>query len=477
MLIQSVAAKQITFPFITNQAPILNKNNPYGEKLTALLSSDLGFHGQDNSSSSHNFHAFPAKFPPQLPRLFIEHLTQPGDLVLDPMLGSGTTVLEAFLLDRQPIGFDIDPLAISLSKTKTTPLDGRQLGRIGHEIISRARHNLASAPELYCQLLTKRWDAKTQEFVDYWFQKETQLELIALLSEIEKIEETAVRAFFQVSFSAIIITKTGGVSRALDLAHTRPHRAKLLFNTAGKLIVGEELDADQKERRQYVTKILRSPIEEFEKRLIKNLESIGQLAARPYPPFLQFGNAQSLPLTTASIDLIVTSPPYAANAIDYMRAHKFSLVWLGHKIDELGQKRKKYIGGEATVDIDFEPLPEFTESVVAQLSREDGRRGEVLRRYYSEMTRSLREMYRVLKPDRAAVVVVGNSTIRGVDTQTAACLADIGQNLGFSAPKIGVRQLERNRRMMPAGKQIDRQSQIQQRMHEEYVIGFLKPEK
>jgi DNA modification methylase len=62
-----------------------------------LLSDDLDFHGKSSAYASHNSHAFPAKFPPQLPKKFIEGLTEPGDVVLDPMMGLGTTILEAFL--------------------------------------------------------------------------------------------------------------------------------------------------------------------------------------------------------------------------------------------------------------------------------------------------------------------------------------------------------------------------------------------
>lgn len=90
------------------------------------------------------------------------------------------------------------------------------------------------------------------------------------------------------------------------------------------------------------------------------------------------------------------------------------------------------------------------------------------------MTLSLREMYRVVKPGKAAIVVVGNSMLRGIDTEIPTCLAEIGQSLGFEVPAIGIRHLDRNRRLMPAGAKIDRDSQIQQRMHEEYVIGFYK---
>ncbi len=87
---------------------------PYQERLATLLSQDLDFHDQDSGYAAHNFHSFPAKFPPQLPRKFIVALTAPGDVVLDPMMGSGTTVLEAFLTGRRGVGFDIDPLALLL---------------------------------------------------------------------------------------------------------------------------------------------------------------------------------------------------------------------------------------------------------------------------------------------------------------------------------------------------------------------------
>jgi DNA modification methylase len=67
------------------------------ERLTTLLNDDLEFHDKSSGYASHNFHSFPAKFPPQLPRKFIEGLTKRGDCILDPMMGSGTTVVEALL--------------------------------------------------------------------------------------------------------------------------------------------------------------------------------------------------------------------------------------------------------------------------------------------------------------------------------------------------------------------------------------------
>lgn len=448
----------------------------YHERLVALLSQDLDFHSLDSGYASHNFHSFPAKFPPQLPRKFIKSLTTSGDVVLDPMMGSGTTVLEAFLTGRHGAGFDIDPLALMLTKAKVTPLSVEQVARIGDRILSRATLAAREKRSELERMLEKRWDSKTRSFIDYWFARETQIDLLALITEIEQIDDVRIRTFFELAFSAIIITKSGGVSLAFDLAHTRPHRAKVVFDRTGEVVLGHDLVDSSSPRIKFLTKTLRVPLEEFERRFRQNLEGLGKARMGAIQPRVTFGDAQSLPLDDASVDLIVTSPPYAANAIDYMRAHKFSLVWMGYPIDDLGQKRKEYIGGEAVTTVEFESLPDEAARVVADIASVDEKKGRILHRYYSEITRILREMLRVLKPGKAAIVVVGNSTMRGRDTETPACLADIGQAVGFKVPKIGVRRLDRNRRMMPAGIKLDLESQIQQRMHEEYVIGFYKPE-
>ncbi len=463
--------------------------NDYRERLVELLSQDLDFHNQESGYASHNFHSFPAKFPPQLPRKFIEALTGPGELILDPMVGSGTTVVEAYLTGRRAIGCDIDPLALMLSQVKVTPLDIERATRIGQEVLAQARSAVRERRTDLEHALTVRWDSKTRAFVDYWFAPQTQVELLALITQIAQVKDADIRAFLELAFSAIIITKSGGVSLALDLAHTRPHRVKTAVDRDGRVIVGHDLEGGLLQRRRWMTKTLRSPLEEFAKRVQQNLK--GLLFAKPlqpalvglggvesvrYKPHIMLGNAQSLPLDDDCIDLIVTSPPYASNAIDYMRAHKFSLVWLGYPIDDLGRKRKEYIGGEAVTGFAFEDLPDRVKRIVTDVGKRDRKKGQVLHRYYSEMSRVLREMFRVLKPGRAAIVVVGNSVMRGRNTETQTCLAEIGQHIGFQVPKIGVRNLDRNRRMMPAGANLNLKSQIQQRMHREYVIGFYKPE-
>ena len=416
------------------------------ERLELLLEGSLDFQGAKTGYASHHLHSFAAKFPPQLPRRFILGLTRPGDVVLDPMVGSGTAVVEAVLLDRIGIGVDLDPLAVQISRVKTAYVSPSALADAAKQVLTRAHGYLNEEKTVTSYL--HRFDKPTRDFIDYWFLPATQRELAALTLAIRQETDVRVRRFLQLMFSSIIVTKSGGVSLARDLAHSRPHRD--------------------------LTKKPRSALELFQSRVRRILPSMG-LLPETRNVLIVHGNAKSLPLEDNSVHLIVTSPPYA-NAIDYMRAHKFSLVWMGKPIRELSEWRARYIGSERLGDFTPPPFPPETQDIIDALSQRDTKRGRVLAKYFSEMQSVLKEMYRVLRPDAAAIMVVGTSTMRGLNVQTHRCLAEIATAEGFDLVRISERQLDRDRRMMPArfGK---RTSQIEERMHHEYVLGFFKPER
>jgi hypothetical protein len=86
--------------------------------------------------AAHSLHeiSYRACFKPQLPRFFIERLTRRGDVVYDPFMGRGTTLLEAALLARVPIGCDINPLSAILIAPRLHPPTLQQIARRLKEI-------------------------------------------------------------------------------------------------------------------------------------------------------------------------------------------------------------------------------------------------------------------------------------------------------------------------------------------------------
>lgn len=431
------------------------------DRLGDLLAGDLSFQTADRAAHPlHALHPFAARFPHGLPRYFINALTERGDTVLDPMCGSGITLLEGWAAGRSVIGVDLDPLARRQASARTTALCPGEIREAGQAARRRAADSFAGLGKYADPLGTVKADADapTREFLDYWFFPETQQELACLTLAIREEADPDLRNLLEVIFSSTIVTKSGGVSRGRDLAHTRPHRVS--------------------------NKVPRRPIPLF--------ANLVERAAGAYASFdrdavgtcqIVAGDARDLPLRESSVDLIVTSPPYA-NALDYMRAHKFSLAWLGDPIPSLTRLRGKYIGsesagGRATAGSEAR-LPASIETVVDEVATLDTQKSRVLHRYFTEMSVAIAEMARALRPGSAAVIVVGPSTMRGILVPTHDCLAELATQAGLNVVGVSPRQLDRDRRMMPArtagraGIATAAVTGIERRMHTEYVIGAVK---
>jgi hypothetical protein len=81
---------------------------------------------------THNFYRYPARFSPKFVRATIEAFSAPGDLVLDPFMGGGTTLVEAMAAGRHAVGADISSLAAFIAQAKTTIYSDAELQRLSH---------------------------------------------------------------------------------------------------------------------------------------------------------------------------------------------------------------------------------------------------------------------------------------------------------------------------------------------------------
>ena len=75
------------------------------------------------SGLTHNFYRYPARFSPPFVRAVIHAFSEPGDWVMDPFAGGGTTLVEALAADRNALGIDISALAAFICEAKTLMLD------------------------------------------------------------------------------------------------------------------------------------------------------------------------------------------------------------------------------------------------------------------------------------------------------------------------------------------------------------------
>jgi len=97
---------------------------------------DWSFRGCKTQYFTHTFHPYPARFIPQIPATFIKLFTEEGDTVLDPMCGCGTALVEALLHNRNAIGNDLNPLAVLISKVKTTLISEEEFRDFNEKLLS-----------------------------------------------------------------------------------------------------------------------------------------------------------------------------------------------------------------------------------------------------------------------------------------------------------------------------------------------------
>lgn len=110
--------------------------------------------GARRTASPHEYYRYPARFSPGLARAIIEGFSRPGDLVIDPFVGGGTSAVEALLTGRSAVVADINPLATFVTRVKSTPLSESQRAEAASWVDAVAgRVNLRRpAPD------TRQWD-------------------------------------------------------------------------------------------------------------------------------------------------------------------------------------------------------------------------------------------------------------------------------------------------------------------------------
>jgi DNA modification methylase len=392
-------------------------------------------------------HPFPAPMSPFLVKKIIGRITSQHHTVLDPMVGSGTVIVVSTNLGRQSIGMDIDPLARLMVRVSVGCYDSNQIWAATVNVLAEAFTHATDSKRLD-RIFAERFDSETQEFIRYWFPCQNRRHLLALWLAIDAIRSPSIRAVMALAFSRTIIAKSAGASYALDLPHTRPHKR--------------------------VEKKTPDPLQTFARRVDELLRRLDGRdgAAGVSKPSIRAGDARTLRCKAKSVNLVLTSSPYA-NAIDYVRAHKFSLVWMGHSILELARLRRKMIGaevGQRKIRPDFEWLEEFLPNASAKMSR----RCAILRRYFYDLDRVLRQIHRVLKNGGACVLVVGRSTVGTQTIDTPSILVRLAQRHGFEHLGTRTRKINPLRRSLPFGTSRRLARRLRKRMSEEAVVGLAK---
>jgi len=386
-------------------------------------------------------HPFPARMASEIA---IEHLRglPRTALVADPMCGSGTVLRTCAEMGIHAVGCDLDPLAVLMSRVWTRPLARSRIELYLKDFLKR--YSSLSSEDIYLPWIDDC--VETKAFIELWFE-EKQKQSLRKLAWLLFPAVGPIADLLRVALSGIIITKERGASIARDTSHSRPHR----------WFIGNDYDVIK-------------GFQDQTKRVTARLASDTILARS----LVKRADARRLDhMGDGEIDLILTSPPYL-NMIDYMRGHRLALVWLGYSIGTLRNIRSKGIGSEIRAS-ESSALTEkwlgiAADGAEALSSREYG----MLQRYASDLSVSLAEQTRILKPGGKLVSVVGNSRLRGVYIENSTLTRLAAVNSGLRLRSSVTRELPEASRYLPISSKIGTPGSLNKRMREEVVMTFAK---
>jgi len=389
-------------------------------------------------------HPFPAKMPAAVPQMAISGLLEGKGVILDPFSGSGTTLHAAQIEGKRSIGVDMDPLSLIVARVVTTPYRSEQLKELGHALIKKASR-IANGRGI--NGVPRHMPEEDEGFIRFWFPDESIWQLSTLAKAIAEVEDAALKDLAWVVFSTLIISKEKGASRAMDISRSRPHLVE------GKPIA---LPFDQWENR-FRECISRLPLIDVENELPETR--------------LLAGDARALPIEDSTVDLVFTSPPYST-AIDYLRGHKFSLVWMGHELSKLREIRGTMIGSQRGM-YERDGLPDGIEEMICSRRIREARKAQD-RRYLSDLKRSMSEMARVLKRGGVAVIVLGPRILSKSRNDASHVASTIAEAAGLTVIGSSVRRILMSRRSLPFYPK-QHGNPLSKRMREEVLLAVRKP--
>lgn len=349
---------------------------------------------------THGIHKYPAKFIPQIPRWGIKKYTKLGDIVLDPFCGSGTTLVESLLLRRNAIGLEISPLAILITKVKTTSINSSLLKKVHSRLVNDIKKEKWSP--LY-------WKPASKITLYKWFKPKVVKRLSIIKKSIDRIEDIDIKDFYTVIFSSII--------RRVSNAEDQSQKVYISSRFPKKYVDPIEIFLRNADRQK--------------ERLIKFSNFI---SGNNFVKILKTQNFK-INLESNSIDFIITSPPYI-NAIDYINVQKLEYAWID-RFDAIKlNKLRNYQMGSGKIQTsewqqNLKTGIKSIDKIARKIRNKSKKHSYILTKFYIDLEKHLKEAYRVLKRNKRYCIVIGNNVIKGEFIPNNLLIKDLAKRVGF----------------------------------------------
>jgi len=345
------------------------------------------FKESNTKEYTHCIHTYPAMMIPQIARRLIYLYGKEAKTLLDPFMGSGTSLVEASLLPRikKAYGFDLNPLAYLISKVKTT--------KIKTELLEEQL-------KLICEIEGKT-ESPNFKNIEFWFKPEVIEKLSLIKSNIKKIENKDIKDFFLVCLSETI----------RNVSNTRNGEFKLY-----------RMQEDKLEKHNP------NVLSEFQKIAKNNINGMREyLKVRTETKTIPSNSSSmdNLPLEDESIDIIVTSPPYgdSKTTVAYGQFSRLALQWLDY--DDVASLDNRLLGGKATKELEVKINSPTLKIIINKIKEIDEKRAREVLSFYEDFDKVIIQLSKVMAKNGYVCFVVGNRTVKGINIPTDKIMSEM----------------------------------------------------
>lgn len=376
-----------------------------------LLKEDLSFRGVDTQYATHSIHPYVAAINPPLVSALIKYFVPTNGNILDPYCGGGGVLVEGIINNRLVSGNDINPLAVSISKAKTTYVP-RSISEKYFQVLL----------DLYSGMQVSQEEINAlPQTIKYWF-KEYMLEPLLKIKKAiscledqikDDIQAPALMNLYRVIFSATI--------RDVMLTYRGEVRLRKLQ--------GQDLERFS----PHVLEVLK-------KRSVLTFERVNSLPVGAKADII-LADTKLMPYKDNQFSAIICSPPYGddKNGVGYFQFSSKMLYFLGY--EDLKEYKKKFLGGDKENKV-IPPSTSLSESLKNVYERNQVHFREAVA-FYSDYYLALQEMKRVTT-DRI-IIVVGNRVLSRTFFDNAKITVEMLEHLGVKLDYYFQRELPKKR--------------------------------
>lgn len=373
----------------------------------------LSFYGEPLLRGRHLIHPYPAMLHPLLADFLIDKLAKHGDIVFDPFCGSGVVCLQSSIKSHQSIGFDINPVALLVTKAKTQKYQKNVLCDEFRDLTKSVREN-------------KRADIPNIKNIDYWYADEVINDL-GRIRHVIKNKKYRYNDFFLSIFAYVCrkqsLTRKGEFKRY----RVRDHETERKKNDVFSVFMSH---ADKATKLFCYTDIPKQ-------------KSCVTLA-----------NTENRIDSKINYDLVITSPPYgdSQTTVAYGQYTSFGIEWTrdlnpycysvnGYQLD------KKALGKPGELN---KKLMEHRvlQDTISRIGEENKKRAQEVLYFFNGYYNTICNTVERLNKKGKVCFIVGNRTVKGVQIPMDQITASFLEDAGLRFRKIVVREI--TNKVMPS---------------------------